>query len=165
MPIDQGFQKIFERFSRDMQKAGIFVPDLKENLWEEPSFFYQVPVGLYRYLSSEVRRGSSVDREGNVLRDNEGNLNIERAVCTIMFQGDRSTERTKRAKKYELILPGYIDNSATSLLAMSDGVRLLTSLDYWASTHGKLIRMEKSEGSNYGILKQFVLNQNLFRKK
>ena len=145
--MDKGFELIYEKFTKDMQESGIFVAPSSKNRWgKERSFLYDVRVGLHKRL-------------GYSMPSSDG------ATCVINFRGDRSTKETKEKNDYELTLPGHIERSAISLRAMADGVRLITTLDFWAYNNGKLVFTDEPSDSKNAIRKHFVLNKNLIEKE
>jgi len=159
--MDEGFCDILDKFTKDMQKSGVFVAPPMKNSWEDPSFNYAVRVGLHRYLSSDIPNHGYVYEKGEVLPNNEGYLmsDLEGTTCLIGFMGDRSTEQERKNNDYLLTLPGHIENSATSLQGMVDGVRLLNTLDSWGYSNGILIKTKIGlEDSRRAISKKFRLN-------
>ncbi len=144
--MDKGFKLIYEKFTRNMQESGVFIAPPSENRWRGHSFFYDVRVGLYTHLNLDSMPTS------------------DETTCIINFKGDRSTKKEKKKNDYELILPGYIERSAASLRAMADGVRLITTLDFWAHNNGELVFTYNDSDSKYAIQKRFLLNKDLIEK-
>lgn len=162
--MDNESQLIFDKFSQDMQESGVFVTQPRDNKWNEPGFRYEIKVGLYRHLKPEVSPLSAIHQRGEILRNNGEYLNSDEVTCWIDFRRDQ-IERGRLKKDCELRLPGHIDNPSTSLKAMVDGVRLLTTLESWAYNNGKLINNYNPWESNNAIGKHYVLDKEKILSK
>jgi len=146
--MNEGFEKIFTKFKRNMEYSGIFLLEPRDGRWDSPSFQYSVQAGVYKPVIPESELEKPYFFHSH-------------ATCFVEFRGDRSTEETREREDYEMTLPGRIDGRASSLQAMTDGVRLLTTLESWAYNHGKLKETFDSSSANLAIVKRFVLNKDL----
>ena len=166
--MDLGLTRIYEKFVIDMQRQGIFVGPTKKNLWEEPSYFYEIKVGGNRYLVPDVQDGSVIHEKGNVLRDEEGYLNDDSTspICTVSFKKEGQQGIAIPKDQYHLIIPGKLDKPVVSRENMARGIHLLSILDSWAFINGRLDRhtLPSTRGGDRFIEKDFILDETLIEK-
>jgi len=152
---DEKLREIIGVFRKDMQRGGIFVgQEIKDASWDDLSFRYYVRAGTQRYLPEDKNHAPIDWEKERKLIDNEG------------FLGDTSTLRLdfrtesymEGGRAYKVIIPGEIETSSTSLIAMVDGVRLLTSIERWAYLNAKLENAKQSRETHFGIDKLFKLD-------